>query len=80
MITPVAGGGYLVNARLPVDDLAKLTGVQLPDGDWDTVGGLLLALAGRVPQVGEPFEVEGLVLTAEQVQGRRVSRVRVARR
>lgn len=80
MITPVAGGGYLVNARLPVDDLAELTGVHLPDGDWDTVGGLLLALAGQVPQVGEPFEVEGLVLTAEQVQGRRVSRVRVARR
>jgi CBS domain containing-hemolysin-like protein len=30
MITPVAGGGYLVNARLPVDDLADLTGVRLP--------------------------------------------------
>ena len=41
MIAPVAGGGYLVNARLPVDDLAELTGVKLPEGDWDTVGGLL---------------------------------------
>jgi CBS domain containing-hemolysin-like protein len=79
MITPVAGGGYLVNARLPVDDLADLTGVRLPEGDWDTVGGLLLGLAGQVPHVGEPFEVEGLVLAAEQVQGRRVSRVRVTR-
>ena len=72
MITPVAGGGYLVNARLPVDDLADLTGVKLPEGDWDTVGGLLLGLAGQVPHVGEPFEVEGLILAAEQVQGRRV--------
>ena len=80
MITPVAGGGYLVNARLPVDDLADLTGVKLPEGDWDTVGGLLLGLAGQVPHVGEPFEVEGLILAAEQVQGRRVSRVRVTRR
>jgi len=80
MITPVAGGGYLLNARLPVDDLADLTGVRLPEGEWDTVGGLLLGLAGQVPQVGEPFEVEGLVLAAEQVQGRRVSRVRVTRR
>ena len=80
MITPVAGGGYLVNARLPVDDLADLTGVRLPEGDWDTVGGILLGLAGQVPQVGEPFEVEGLVLAAEQVQGRRVSRVRVTRK
>jgi putative hemolysin len=80
MVTPVAGGGYLVNARLPVDDLADLTGVRLPEGDWDTVGGLLLGLAGQVPPVGEPFEVEGLVLAAEQVQGRRVSRVRVTRK
>jgi putative hemolysin len=79
MITPVAGGGFLVNARLPVDDLADLTGVRLPEGDWDTVGGLLLGLAGQVPHIGEPFEVEGLVLAAEQVQGRRVSRVRVTR-
>ena len=79
MITPVAGGGYLVNARLPVDDLADLTGVRLPEGEWDTVGGLLLGLAGQVPHIGEPFEVEGLVLAAEQVQGRRVSRVRVTR-
>jgi CBS domain containing-hemolysin-like protein len=39
-----------------------------------------LGLAGQVPQVGEPFEVEGLVLAAEQVQGRRVSRVRVTRK
>jgi putative hemolysin len=80
MVTPVAGGGYLVDGRLPVDDLSELTGALLPEGDWDTVGGLLLGLAGQVPRVGEPFEVEGLVLTAEQVQGQRVSRVRVTRR
>jgi putative hemolysin len=80
MITPVAGGGYLVNARLPVGDLGDLIGAELPEGEWDTVGGLLLGLAGQVPQVGEPFEVNGLVLAAEQVQGRRISRVRVTRR
>jgi putative hemolysin len=80
MITPVAGGGYLVNARLPVDDLGDLIGADLPEGEWDTVGGLLLGLAGQVPQVGEPFEVNGLLLAAEQVQGRRISRVRVTRR
>lgn len=80
MVAPIAGGGYLVNGRLSVDDLAEITGVQLPEGDWDTVGGLLLALAGQVPRVGEPFEVGGLLLTAEEVQGRRVSRIRVSPR
>jgi CBS domain containing-hemolysin-like protein len=80
MATPLAGGGYLVDGRLPVEDLARLVGVGLPDEDWDTVGGLVLGLAGRVPSEGETFEVEGLVLVPERVQGRRVSRVRVVPR
>jgi CBS domain containing-hemolysin-like protein len=42
------------------------------------VGGLVLGLAGRVPEEGESFELEGLVIVADRVQGRRVARVRVA--
>ena len=80
MITPLAGGGYLVDARLSVDDLSELVGTELPDEDWDTVGGLLLGLAGRVPQEGESFEVEHLLVTAVRVQGRRISQVRVTPR
>lgn len=73
-------GGYLVDARLSVEDLSALVGVPLPDEDWDSVGGLIMGLAGRVPREGEQFDVGGLGLTAERVQGRRVSRVRVAKR
>jgi CBS domain containing-hemolysin-like protein len=72
--------GYVVDARLSVEDLSRLVGVRLPDEDWDSVGGLILGLAGRVPEEGETFDIEGLRLTAERVQGRRVSRVRVSRR
>jgi CBS domain containing-hemolysin-like protein len=70
--------GFLVDARLSVQDLSELVGMRLPDEDWDTVGGLILGLAGRVPEEGETFEIDGLRLTAERVQGRRVSRVRVS--
>ncbi|RPI20275.1 MAG: hypothetical protein EHM57_08385, partial [Actinobacteria bacterium] len=49
------------------------------DDEYDTVGGLVLGLAGRVPREGESFEYDGLTLTAARVQGRRVSRVRVRR-
>lgn len=71
--------GYSVDARLSVEDLSRLVGQDLPDEDWDTVGGLILGLAGRVPQEGEGFDIEGLRLVAERVQGRRVSRVRVTK-
>ena len=77
MVVTVAEGEYLIDARLPVDDLTDLVGVELPDEDWDTVGGLLLGLAGRVPREGESFEYDRLVLVAERVQGRRISHVRV---
>ena len=77
LIQPVAEGEYIVDGRLPVDELAELVGTELPDEDWDTVGGLLLGLAGRVPEEGEVFHLDAISLTAERVQGRRVSRIRV---
>jgi CBS domain containing-hemolysin-like protein len=80
MITELDDGGYLLDARMPVDDLGELVGVELPDEDWDTVGGLLLGLAGRVPVEGESFEYDGLVFVAVRVQGRRIAEVRVNRR
>ncbi|MFH2073014.1 MAG: hemolysin family protein [Actinomycetota bacterium] len=80
MAVALGGGAYLLDARMPVDDLADLVGVELPDEDWDTVGGLMLGLAGRVPLEGESFEYDRLVLVAERVQGRRVAQVRVTPR
>ena len=77
LIQPVAEGEYIVDGRLPVDELAELFGTELPDEDWDTVGGLLLGLAGRVPEEGEVFHLDAITFTAERVQGRRVSRIRV---
>ena len=72
-------GGWLVDGKLDVDDLAELAGIPLPDEEWDTVGGLVLGLAGRVPSEGDQFDLEGLLFTAQVVEGRRVSMVRVAR-
>jgi len=73
-------GGWVVDARMDVDELAVIVGTHLPSEEWDTVGGLILDLAGRVPEEGEHFELDELVFTATTVQGRRVSKVRVARR
>jgi CBS domain containing-hemolysin-like protein len=77
MVTHLGEGSYLIDARLGVDELGELIGAELPDEEWDTVGGLMLGLAGRVPREGESFELERHVFTADRVQGRRVARVRV---
>jgi CBS domain containing-hemolysin-like protein len=72
-------GEWIVDARLDVDQLADLVGAILPSAEWDTVGGLVLELAGRVPEEGERFDYEGLAFVATSVQGRRVSKVRIGR-
>jgi CBS domain containing-hemolysin-like protein len=60
-----------VTARLPVDDLEELYGVELPKDDVETVGGLLASALGRVPIPGATATVNGLVLVAESAKGRR---------
>ncbi len=71
-------GGWDVDGRLPVDDLARLAGVDLPDEDWDTVAGLVMGLAERVPDEGEQFSHGPLTLTVIRMQGRRVADVSVS--
>lgn len=71
------GGTYLVDGRFPVEDLEDALDVELPHDEWDTVGGLLLDLAGRVPYEGEVFEGHGVRFVVVRVQGRRVIQVRV---
>ena len=77
MVEVADDGSLLVDARLAVEELSELVGVELPDEGWDTVGGLVLGLAGRVPHEAETFEVEGVILTATRVQGRRIAQVTV---
>jgi putative hemolysin len=72
-------GDLRVNARMPVDEVNELVGADLPEGDWDTVGGLVYSLLGHVPTEGESVEVDGHRLVAEKVQGRRIGRVRISR-
>jgi CBS domain containing-hemolysin-like protein len=80
MYTALDDGELLVDGRLGVDELGELLGVDLPDDEWDTVGGLMLGLAGRVPAEGEAFELDRHVFVADRVQGRRVARVRLRSR
>jgi CBS domain containing-hemolysin-like protein len=79
MIEPLPGGDVRVNARMALDEVNDLIHAQLPEGDWDTIGGLLLSELGHVPAEGEHVEVGGWLLTAQRVQGRRIGRVRLHR-
>lgn len=71
----IGPGQWQVDGLLPLDEANKLTGVNLPDEDVDTVGGLILHLLGRAPVEGEVVTAEGLEFTVAKVVGRRVKQV-----
>jgi CBS domain containing-hemolysin-like protein len=77
-VVTLDSGEVSVTARLAVDELNELLDTELPEGDWDTVGGLLFNVLGRVPVEGESAEVDGMRLVAERVQGNRIGRVRIS--
>lgn len=62
---------FRVPARLPIDEVGELFGIDLDDDDVDTAGGLLAKLLGRVPLPGAEAEIDGIRLMAERFEGRR---------
>ena len=76
-IRALEGSGYEVVGYLPTHDLEDLLGVAFPEGDWDTVGGLVLGLLGHLPEEGESVATSGFVFIAQTVVGRRLGYVRV---
>jgi CBS domain containing-hemolysin-like protein len=77
-VEKLPNGDLRVTARMSIDQVNELLGADLPEGDWDTVGGLVYSLLGHVPTEGESASLNGYRLTAERVQGRRIGRVRIA--
>ncbi len=77
---PLPGGGFIADARIPLEDFKNETGIEFPlddsEQEIDTLGGLVVSLIGRVPQRGEivahPDGVEFEVLEADP---RRVKRL-----
>lgn len=79
LVERLVDGSLRVDARILIDELNDLGTLALPEGDWDTVGGLVFDVFGRVPGAGDVCEVDGYRLKVERVQGRRITRVLVTR-
>lgn len=78
-VEPVAGGGVRVSGSLTIDDANDLLELELPEGQFDTISGLVLAELGRMATVGDTVACAGNRLTVERVQGRRIMRVHIDR-
>jgi CBS domain containing-hemolysin-like protein len=73
-------GSLRVPGKMAIDDVSDELGIELPDTEWDTVGGLVFNLLGKVPDEGECVTFKSIELCAERVQGRRIVSVVIRRR
>ena len=72
-------GSYLVDGRIAIDELDDVLDTELPDDDWDTLGGLVFNTLGHVPVAGEHLVTHGWRFTVREMEGRRIKRVEVSR-
>ena len=76
-IVRLGAGCYRVNAAVPIPELNEILGTDLPHDKWNTVGGLVFGLTGRIPAPGAAVALGGFRFTVERLQGRRIVSVLV---
>ncbi|MEO5697031.1 MAG: hemolysin family protein [Burkholderiaceae bacterium] len=72
-------GKFLLSGSVHVEEMADLMKVTVEGEGFETVGGFLLSRLGRVPDVGEHLEVDGLDVEIVETEQRRITRVRMGR-
>jgi putative hemolysin len=76
----LSGGEVEVDGKLNLDEIAEISGVELPEGPYATVAGFVMAELGRLPKAGDVVEYNGVRLTVVRTEGRRAARVRLTPR
>ena len=73
-------GRFVFSGKVSVDEVGERLGVEIEREGFETLGGYLLSHLGRMPYVGETFEVGDLAVEVLEVERRRITKVRVRRR
>jgi putative hemolysin len=76
--TTLPAGVVEVDGLLNLDEFTEQTGIELPEGPYETVAGYVLAALGDLPSVGDSVQVAGRTITVTELDGRRIARLRVA--
>ena len=76
-ILKLSENSYRVDAAVNLKDLNEIIGSELPEEEFETVGGLIYDLAGSLPEEGYSVEHQGLRFIVEKVEGQRIETVRV---
>ncbi|MCX7642538.1 MAG: hemolysin family protein [Armatimonadetes bacterium] len=68
---------FLVDARMDRRQFEELTGIELPEGEFSTVGGFVFTELGKLPSIGEKLVTPNAIFIVEEIQRRRITKIRV---
>lgn len=78
-IIRISGDTILVDARLNLEDLADYLNIELPEGNYDSVGGFIIDLTGKVPQENEQIKYQDLLMIIRSADDRRIGQIEIKR-
>jgi CBS domain containing-hemolysin-like protein len=79
-VTEEGNGVFVFSGKVSVDEVADRLGVSIEREGFETVGGYLLSHLGRMPYMGETFDVDDLTAEVLEVERRRINKIRLRRR
>ena len=68
-----------VDARQSVFDVNKELGINIPEGEYDTISGFVFSLLGKVPVVGDVVRYDDLSMSVERIHRRRITRIKIVK-
>jgi CBS domain containing-hemolysin-like protein len=79
LVQPLDERSWIISGLLRADEVADAVGFVMPEGDYETVAGLVLQRLGRIPDVGDEVELDGWRLTVLRMDRRRIADLRLTR-
>jgi CBS domain containing-hemolysin-like protein len=78
-VRPLGRDSWMASGLLRADEVAETTGFRMPEGEYETLAGLLLQRLGRIPEVGDEVRVDGWRLTVMRMDRHRIAELRLAK-
>ncbi len=80
LFTALDGESFLVDARLEVEKLEERLNIQLPKGDFESVGGFIIHLLGNIPETNKKITFENLEIIIQNADQRKIDKVLIRRK
>jgi CBS domain containing-hemolysin-like protein len=78
-VRPLGRNSWLVSGLLRDDEVADATGFRMPDGEYETLAGLVLARLGEIPEVGDEVRIDGWRITVMRMDRHRIAELRLSK-